>query len=122
MPPPLPDPESPGFAIIDGCLCKLNRRGTVLRRLQPLGGRVLCFLSFEGRLLVLEQADGFLGGMPNLYCLDEGFRLLWLAETPASLEAWAGLVGVQDGLLHCTDLRGGHHELCLTDGRLQQTC
>lgn len=73
--------ETPSFALIEGTLCRLNRRGSTNKRHRPLGTGISEFSIQGDRILVLEKAEGVLTGMPNLYCLDLELRLVWLAET-----------------------------------------
>jgi len=56
---PIPDPEDPNsLAIIDGALCRMNRKGRAVTRHEPIGTAVVQFLaSSEGRLVVREHAS-----------------------------------------------------------------
>jgi hypothetical protein len=72
----------PAFAVIDGNLCRLRRTGTVAATHAPLSTAVLEFRHGPMRVYVREHPLGLLPGVPNLYCLDVDFRLLWLAEWP----------------------------------------
>jgi hypothetical protein len=73
---------TPALAVIDGKLCRLARTGAVIATHAPLATAVLEFRVGPMRLYVREMPHGLLPGVPNLYCLDANFRLLWLAEWP----------------------------------------
>lgn len=49
---------------------------------EPLATAVLEFRQVAERLYVREMPHGLLPGIPNLYCLDPEFRMLWIAEWP----------------------------------------
>lgn len=70
------------IAVIDGKLCRLNQTARVVATHAPLATAVLEFRHGPMRLYVREHPYGLLPGVPNLYCLDSHFRLLWLAEWP----------------------------------------
>jgi len=112
--------DSPSFALINGSLCKLNRRGTVVKRHAPLGGTIMEFHVQGGRLYVREDAGGFLAGMPNLYCLDENLFITWLAELPSPLDPFATILEIGDSVLHCRTQSGAQYQLSLANGRSQQ--
>lgn len=99
-------PDSPSFAIIEGSLCLLNRRGTVTRRHAPLGRAVEQFIVDGDRLYVRENPDGVLAGMANLYCLDDRLQLLWLADLPDPADGVVGDLRVDGGVL-LGSTRGG---------------
>jgi len=105
---PIPDPEDPNsLAIIDGALCRMNRKGRAVTRHEPIGTAVVQFLaSSEGRLVVREHAFGFLQGFSNLYCLDASLRLIWFAELPSETDLYAGAVAEETGALVCTSAAG----------------
>lgn len=116
MAPPL---ETPSFAIIDSALCRLNRRGTVVKRLPPLGGlAVLEFQRIGSDLLVREQPGGFLAGMPNLYRVREDFGLVWLAQLPSPLDSYATAV-VEPARIVCRSADGHDVALDPHDGALR---
>jgi len=60
----------------------LNRNGSVQATHTPLATAVMEFRPGAMRLYVREHPYGLLPGVPNLYCLDLDFKLLWLAEWP----------------------------------------
>ena len=105
---PIPDPEdSKSLAIIDGALCRMNRKGGAVSRHEPIGSAVVQFLATsEGRLVVREHAFGFLQGFSNLYCLDRALRLIWFAELPSETDLYAGAVTEEAGLLVCVSVAG----------------
>jgi hypothetical protein len=113
--------DSPSFALINGSLCKLNRRGTVVKRHAPLGGAIMEFHVHSGHIYVREDAGGFLAGMPNLYCLDENLFITWLAELPSALDPYATIVEIGESVLSCRTQSGTQYQLSLIDGRSQQT-
>jgi len=112
--------DSPSFALINGSLCKLNRRGTVVKKHAPLGGTIMEFHVQAGRIYVREDAGGFLAGMPNLYCLDENLFITWLAELPSALDPFATILEITEQSLSCRTQSGTLYQLSLNDGRSQQ--
>lgn len=58
------------------------------------------------RLYVRELPYGLLPGIPNLYCLDPDFRLLWLAEWPLKDDPCGRIVD-EDGAVLVTESVGG---------------
>ena len=105
---PIPDPEDPNsLAIIDGALCRVNRKGRAVTRHEPIGSAVVQFLAAsDGRLIVREHAFGFLQGFSNLYCLDGALRLIWFAELPSETDFYAGAVTEEAGLFVCVSAAG----------------
>jgi len=105
---PIPDPEdSNSLAIIDGALCRMNRKGRAVTRHEPVGTAVVQFLATsDGRLMVREHTFGFLQGFSNLYCLDGALRLIWFADLPAETDLYAGPVTEGSGVLVCTSAAG----------------
>jgi len=101
---PIPDPEdSNSLAIIDGALCRVNRKGRAVTRHEPIGSAVVQFLATsDGRLIVREYSFGFLQGFSNLYCLDSALRLIWFAELPSETDLYAGAVTEEAGVFVCT--------------------
>jgi hypothetical protein len=109
MPPkPIPDPEDPNsLAIIDGALCRMNRKGRAVSRHEPIGTAVVQFLAMsDGRLIVREHAFGFLQGFSNLYCLDSALRLIWFAELPSEMDLYAGSVTEEEEGFVCVSAAG----------------
>lgn len=110
--------DTPSFALIDGCLCRLNRRGTVTKRHVPLGTAVAEFRVVGGHIYVREQADGFLMGMPNLYCLDLNLFITWLAELPAPDDAYDSIASADATHLTCRTVNGASCKVNPTDGKV----
>jgi hypothetical protein len=117
---PIPDPEdSNSLAIIDGALCRMNRKGRAVTRHEPIGTAVVQFLATsEGRLIVRELAFGFLQGFSNLYCLDCTLRLIWFAEVPSETDLYAEAVTEEAGTLVCTSAAGVACRLDPATGRI----
>jgi hypothetical protein len=117
---PIPDPEDPNsLAIIDGALCRVNRKGRAVARHEPIGTAVVQFLAAaEGRLIVREHAFGFLPGFSNLYCLDNALRLIWFAELPTGTDLYASPVTEAAGTLVCTSAGGVACRLDPADGKI----
>jgi hypothetical protein len=117
----LPDPENPcSLAIIDGELCRVNRKGRIVMRHAPIGSAVVQFLSTTlGSVIVRELGDGFLPGFSNLYCLDAELNLLWFAAPPPGADFYASLGREEDGRLVCTSTAGGECWVDLASGKIQ---
>ena len=107
----------PAIAVIDGTLCRLTRNGTIAAAHQPLATAVLEFRHGPMRLYVREHPYGLLPGVPNVYCLDGDFRLLWLAEWPLIDDPCAKIVDEQDGRLIVESMSGGRVQLDAGTGR-----
>ena len=73
----------------------------------------LCFF-------VREHPHGLLPGLPNLYCLDGGFRLQWLAEWPNPDDPCAALVSHDGETLVAMSASGATVQLNAHSGRLQR--
>jgi outer membrane protein assembly factor BamB len=116
----IPDPEdSNSLAIIDGALCRMNRKGRAVIRHEPIGTAVVQFLAVsDGRLIVREHPFGFLPGFSNLYCLDNALRLIWFADLPAETDLYAGSVTVEEGTLVCASVAGVVCRLDPTTGKI----
>lgn len=110
--------DTPSFALLNGALCKLNRRGTVTKRHKPLGTAVVEFVVVGERILVREQAEGCLLGMPNLYCLDSNLFIIWLAELPAAENAYACIREIAEEQVRCLSTKGESLRLNLSDGKV----
>lgn len=67
---------------------------------------------------VREHTFGLLPGLPNLYCLDAGFRLQWLAEWPDPADPCARIVDQVGEILVVESLRGIVIRLDASTGRL----
>jgi hypothetical protein len=116
----IPDPEdSKSLAIIDGALCRMNRKGRAVTRHEPIGTAVVQFLATsESRLIVREHAFGFLQGFSNLYCLDSTLRLIWFAELPSETDLYAEAVAEEAGTLVCTSAAGVACRLDPANGKI----
>lgn len=110
-------PPPPAIAIIDGALCQLTRRGTCAASHPPLATAVVEFLPGPQRYYVREHPFGLLPGIPNLYCVDAGLRLLWMAAWPHADDPCTGLVGERDGALLAQSARGMLVRIDAADGR-----
>lgn len=108
----------PAIAVIDGSLCRLSRRGTVVAAHAPLATAVLEFHHGPMRLYVREHPYGLLPGVPNLYCLDGDFRLQWLAEWPLAEDLCGKIVSVTETVLVAESVSGATVELDAANGRL----
>lgn len=100
-------PDTPSFAIIDGSLCRLSRRGTVTKRHAPLGLAIEQFIVDEGRVYVREKPEGLLEGIPSVYCLDDRLQLVWLASQIDPREAIVGEITLERGIVS-GETRAGH--------------
>jgi len=90
----LPSPSA--LAVIDGTLCQLTREGARAAGYAPLATAVVEFRHAPLRVYVREHPFGLLPGIPNLYCLDGDFRLLWMAEWPDPADPCARILD-EDG-------------------------
>jgi hypothetical protein len=112
------NPETPALAVIDGTLCQLARDGTRGAGHTPLASAVLEFRRGSMRYYVREHPFGLLPGMPNLYCLDAGFRLQWLADWPDPADPCASIVGEEGDALVTMTASGLVVRLDSASGRL----
>lgn len=110
--------DTPSFALIEGKLCKLNRRGTVTKRHAPLGSAVVEFRILGDRIFVREQADGFLFGMPNLYCLDLNLFISWLSELPSPDDPFDSIADADEETLLCRTVNGNTCRVSSLDGKV----
>lgn len=108
----------PAIAVIDGKLCRLTRKGTVESAHTPLATAVLEFRHGPMRLYIREHPYGLLPGVPNLYCLDANFRLLWLADWPSSDDPCAKIVAEDDAVLVVESVSGNTLQFDASTGRL----
>jgi len=115
----LPDPENPcSLAVIDGALCRVNRKGRIVTHHPPVGSAIVQFLSTaQGSVIVRELGDGFLPGLTNLYCLDAALNLLWFADQPSGADFYADLGREEEGCLVCTSTAGIECRIDLAGGR-----
>jgi hypothetical protein len=111
-------PASPALAVIDGTLCQLTREGTRAAGHSPLATAVLEFRQGTLRYYVREHPHGLLPGLPNLYCLDGGFRLQWLAEWPDASDPCAAILGEEGNTVMAQAASGALVRLDANTGRL----
>lgn len=117
LPPPNPETTA-ALAILDGALCRLNRRGKVAQRHRPLGSAIMEFHPLaDGRYLVRESAFGLLPGISNLYCVDAELHQIWLAEPPVDGALYSEPLQVAGDLAICPTTSGGRSLLDLATGR-----
>ena len=112
------NPEPPALAVIDGTLCQLTREGARAGGHTPLATAVVEFRHGPKRFYVREHPYGLLPGLPNLYCLDDAFRLKWMAEWPDPSDPCAALVGEEGNALVAESTRGLMVRLDAGSGRL----
>lgn len=108
----------PAIAVIDGMLCRLSRTARVVATHAPLATAVLEFRHGPMRLYVREHPYGLLPGVPNLYCLDANFRLLWLAEWPLPNDPCGRIVDESSEVLHVESVAGVAVKLDSGTGRV----
>jgi hypothetical protein len=110
--------ETPALAVIDGTLCQLSRDGARTVGHAPLATAIIEFRHGALRYFVREHPYGLLPGIPNLYCLDAGFRLQWMAEWPDYSDPCAGIVGEEGDALVVVSAAGLLVRLDSHTGRL----
>ncbi len=110
--------STPAIAVIDGKLCRLRRTGTVASSHEPLATSVLEFRQTPTRLYVRELPYGLLPGIPNLYCLDPDFRMLWIAEWPLPNDPCGKIVEDTDDLLVTESVTGATIRIDAGTGRV----
>ncbi len=110
--------ETPAFAIVEGALCVLNRRGVRTTQHAPLATAVVEFRRSRFRWFVREHTYGLLPGLPNLYCLDAALRLQWMAEWPPSEPPCAGILSEEAGALVTISAAGNFVRLDAATGQL----
>jgi hypothetical protein len=106
------------IAVIDGALCQLTREGVRVAAHAPLATAVVEFRRGPMCFFVREHPHGLLPGMPNLYCLDGGLRLQWLAEWPLIEDPCASIAEVAGNTLTAVSLHGVTVRLNAHTGRL----
>jgi hypothetical protein len=111
--------ETPALAVIDGTLCQLTRRGARAVGHTPLATAVVEFRHRPFRCFVREHPFGLLPGLPNLYCLDGEFRLLWLAEWPESAGPCTAILEESDEALVAQAASGAIVRLDAATGRMR---
>lgn len=109
---------TPAFAVLDGKLCRLARNGSINAAHLPLATAVIEFSPGPLRLYVRESPYGLLPGVPNLYCLDLDFRMLWLAEWPLPLDPCGRIVEEVDDALTVESVSGAVVRLESSTGRV----
>ena len=110
--------DAPALAVIDGTLCQVTRRGDRANGHVPLATAVVEFHQGSLRYYVREHPHGLLPGLPNLYCLDGGFRIQWMAEWPDPVDPCAGIVGEIGETLVAVSVSGRTVRLDAHTGRL----
>lgn len=70
------------------------------------------------RLYVREHPYGLLPGVPNVYCLDPNFRMLWLAEWPLVTDPCGKLVEETADVLTVQSVAGVTVRLDAATGRV----
>jgi hypothetical protein len=110
--------DTPALAVIDGTLCQVTRRGARTNGHAPLATAVVEFHQGSLRYYVREHPFGLLPGLPNLYCLDGGFRLQWMAEWPDPADPCAGILGENGETLLAVSVSGRTVRLDAHTGRL----
>jgi hypothetical protein len=116
----IPNPDNPcSLAILDGDLCRVNRKGRVVIRHEPIGTAVtqFCVLG-SGNIVVLERPFGLLGGISNAMCLDDQLRLLFFFESPPDANLYQELLGHDDETVTLRSTQGEDCVLAIADGRL----
>lgn len=106
------------LAVIDGSLCQLGRSGERLLWHAPLATAVVEFRRGEFCMFVREHPFGLLPGLPNLYCLDGGHRLQWMAEWPELNDPCAVIVAEENGELVVMSVSGAVVRLDVATGKL----
>lgn len=109
---------APALAVIDGTLCQLTREGARAAGHAPLATAVVEFRHGTLRFYVREHPFGLLPGLPNLYCLDGGFRLQWMAEWPDPADPCGAIVGEEGDTLVAMSVAGATVRLDAHTGRL----
>lgn len=123
-PPTAPsNPEDPcSLAILDGALCRVNRKGRAVLRHEPIGTAVVEFRVLpSGNIVALEHPYGFLNGFSNLTCLDERLRLLWFFASPSDDSLYAELGADTATTVLVRSTSGAACTLDLRDGKLIAT-
>ena len=118
LPAQLVNSDYPALAVIDGTLCQLARDGSRAGGHAPLATAVIEFRHGPLRYYVREHPFGLLPGLPNLYCLDAGFRLQWMAEWPEANDPCASIVGEEGNTLVTLATSGAVVRLDASTGRL----
>lgn len=84
----------------------------------PLATAVVEFRRGPVRTYVREHPFGLLPGLPNLYCVDGEYRLLWMAEWPDADDLCAAILDEIDGELIVKSVNGAIARLDAETGRL----
>lgn len=110
--------DFPALAVIDGKLCQLTREGSKAGGYTPIASGVAEFRHAPLRCYIREHTFGLLPGLPNLYCLDGAFRLLWMAEWHDPADPCAAIGEEKDGVLLTRSASGCTVRLDVHTGRL----
>lgn len=110
--------NAPALAVIDGSLCQLKRDGGRATGHVPLATAIVEFQRGPLRYYVREHPFGLLPGLPNLYCLDAGFRLQWMAEWPDPTDPCTSILGEDGNVLVALAASGATVQLDAMTGRL----
>ena len=110
--------DTSALAVIDGTLCQLTREGSRAAGHAPLATAVLEFRHGSLRYYVREHPHGLLPGLPNLYCLDGGFRLQWMAEWPDPADPCTAIIAEEGATLVAQAASGAMVRLDVQTGRL----
>lgn len=108
----------PASAIIDGTLCQIDRLGARSVACAPLGSALVEFRQGPLQFYVREHPFGLLPGMANLYCLDAGLRLRWMAEWPYADDPCAEILTEEEDVLVTRSTTGKLVGLDKFSGRL----
>ena len=110
--------NAPALGVIDGSLCQLQLDGGRATGHEPLATAIVEFRRGPLRYYVREHPFGLLPGIPNLYCLDAGFRLQWMAEWPDPADPCTSIVGEDGNALVALAASGASVHLDAATGRL----
>lgn len=104
--------------MIDGALCLLGALGDRALAHAPLATAVVEFRRGALCTYVREHPYGLLPGVPNLYCLDGGHRIKWMAEWPETNDPCAVIVDETGGVLTVMSVHGATVRLDAATGKM----